>query len=320
MSFRELFDAIQAANSVKITFRSAENPPRAVTMDFTQVSRWGSVCAVLSDGTMQPRRNFHGTIDQLFDRAAEAFSGVPVRYESLTLKTSKSPLDATELTPLVLDALSERLEQPVPDDDAMKALKKAYKADLAREKAARDAKKALQERRQEKRQAVQRAMRQPDKKVTDVPSFLEALNVRIGDQSRIKKAMKMLKKDGFELFNDVSDDQVVGVVKSQTDHSLVYACRLQADGSFCCCTQNLNVCGGLRGRACKHLLVLLIGLVQQGELDPVTVDRWLDKHLDTKPQLDRDAMGDVFLKYKGAEAGELDWRPTETTPEDFYAY
>ena len=27
----------------------------------------------------------------------------------------------------------------------------------------------------------------------------------------------------------------------------------------------------------------------------------------------------TFVRYKGAEAGELDWRPTETIPEDFCA-
>ena len=30
-------------------------------------------------------------------------------------------------------------------------------------------------------------------------------------------------------------------------------------------------------------------------------------------------MGAVLFKYKGAEAGEIDWRPTETVPEDYYA-
>ena len=38
-----------------------------------------------------------------------------------------------------------------------------------------------------------------------------------------------------------------------------------------------------------------------------------------KPVLDKDATSETFLKYKGAEAGEIDWRPTETVPEDFYA-
>jgi hypothetical protein len=31
-------------------------------------------------------------------------------------------------------------------------------------------------------------------------------------------------------------------------------------------------------------------------------------------------MSTTFLRYKGAEAGEIDWRPTETMPEDYYAY
>jgi hypothetical protein len=49
------------------------------------------------------------------------------------------------------------------------------------------------------------------------------------------------------------------------------------------------------------------------------IDAWIAKTHSVKPQLDRDNMGEIFLKYKGAEAGEIDWRPTETIPEDFYA-
>jgi hypothetical protein len=33
----------------------------------------------------------------------------------------------------------------------------------------------------------------------------------------------------------------------------------------------------------------------------------------------REQVSDTLLRYKGAEAGEIDWRPTETIPEDFYA-
>jgi hypothetical protein len=91
------------------------------------------------------------------------------------------------------------------------------------------------------------------------------------------------------------------------------------DGQYSCCTQNLNVCGGLRGSICKHLLVLIIGLVQAGELDPSTIDDWIAKTHHAKPELDKETMGAIFIKYKGAEAGEVDWRPTETVPEDYYA-
>ena len=34
----------------------------------------------------------------------------------------------------------------------------------------------------------------------------------------------------------------------------------------------------------------------------------------------RDLLADTVLRYKAAQAGELDWRPTETVPEDYYAY
>jgi hypothetical protein len=117
----------------------------------------------------------------------------------------------------------------------------------------------------------------------------------------------------------VTDVHLAGVVKSQTDPDLVYACRLNSDGTYACCTQNLNICGGLRGTPCKHLLVLMIGLVQANELEPATVDAWLSSAHNIKPVLDKDTMSEIFIKYKGAEAGEVDWRPTETMPEDYYA-
>lgn len=84
-------------------------------------------------------------------------------------------------------------------------------------------------------------------------------------------------------------------------------------------TQNLNICGGLRGSVCKHLLVLIVGLVQAGKLDPGTIDQWVSQSSKVKPVLDKDVMGEVFIRYKGAEGGEADWRPTETVPEDYYA-
>jgi len=34
----------------------------------------------------------------------------------------------------------------------------------------------------------------------------------------------------------------------------------------------------------------------------------------------RDLLSDTILRYKSATAGELDWRPMETVPEDYYAF
>jgi len=99
----------------------------------------------------------------------------------------------------------------------------------------------------------------------------------------------------------------------------VYSCRLASDGTFACCTQNLNSCGGLRGALCKHLLVLIIGMTKGGELDATTVNQWIQASRYKKPTLDKDGMTETLLRYKGAEAGEVDWRPMETIPEDYYA-
>ncbi|MFK8112759.1 MAG: pentapeptide repeat-containing protein [Rubripirellula sp.] len=155
-------------------------------------------------------------------------------------------------------------------------------------------------------------------KVKTFDEFMEKASSSV-DHSRLDKAMKMLKKDSFELFSDVSDLSVVGVVRSQSDASLVYSCRLTEEGNFSCCTQNLNACGGLRGALCKHLLVLLIGLAKSEAIDLSTAAAWMGTSKLRKPELDKDAMAEVLLKYKGVESGEVDWRPTETVPEDYFA-
>ena len=156
------------------------------------------------------------------------------------------------------------------------------------------------------------------RKPIDLKGFIARLNKNV-DAARMQKATSMLRADRFQLFSDVTGDSVEGIVKSQTDSELFYACRLKSDGTFCCCTQNLFGCGGLRGALCKHLLVLIIGLAQGNELDPAAAAQWAAASRKHKPVLDKDAMAATFVRYKGAQAGEVDWRPTETVPEDYYA-
>ncbi len=153
----------------------------------------------------------------------------------------------------------------------------------------------------------------------DLKAFMKRLEASI-EKARLVKALSMLKSERFQLFVEVSDMRLTGVVKSQSDAELVYSSTLSANGAFACCTQNLNVCGGLRGALCKHLLVLVVGLAQAHEIPPDTLDDWVQRSTLHKPLLDKETLGAVLLKYKGAEAGEIDWRPTETVPEDFYAY
>jgi Pentapeptide repeats (8 copies) len=153
----------------------------------------------------------------------------------------------------------------------------------------------------------------------DAKAFMQRLHKTI-EKARLSKALSMLKTDRFKLFVEVSDAALAGIVKSQNDPDLVYSCTLTASGAFSCCTQNLNVCGGLRGALCKHLLVLVVGLAQAGEISPDTLDDWVQRSTLHQPELQREAASAILLRYKGAEAGEIDWRPTETVPEDFYAY
>jgi hypothetical protein len=66
----------------------------------------------------------------------------------------------------------------------------------------------------------------------------------------------------------------------------------------------------------------VIGLARAGLLDPAMIDGWLvaacgKNHRWNKTT--KNHVSDTLLKYKGVQAGEIDWRPTETLPEDFYA-
>ena len=153
--------------------------------------------------------------------------------------------------------------------------------------------------------------------------FLDAVR-EVSDSAKLGKAVTMLRGDHFQLYADVQPEHVCGVVRSQSSDKRVYACRLAKDGRYSCCTQNLIQCVVSRGAPCKHLLVLVVGLVKAGQLEPKVAIDWLrgarrmgltaDGH---KP--DKEVVTATFLKYKSVEAGEVDWRPTETIPEDFYA-
>lgn len=144
--------------------------------------------------------------------------------------------------------------------------------------------------------------------------------VKEGFADRLKKAVAMLKAESFQLFADVTDEQVIGVVKSQTNTELVYSCRLTSNGTYHCCSQNLFPCGGLRGAICKHLLVLLLGLVKSNQLSGRNANSWVSLSRIQQPSLDKDEASQTFIRYKGAESGEVDWRPTETIPEDYYSF
>ncbi len=152
----------------------------------------------------------------------------------------------------------------------------------------------------------------------DLPALIRGLTAST-DATRMAKVTQMLRAERFQLFSAVTDEMITGVVKSQTDASLVYACRLARDGGFFCCTQRLMTCGGLRGALCKHILVLVIGTVRSGALDAALASAWAAASRAAKPLLDKDAATATLARYQRAESGQLDWRPTETIPDDYAA-
>ncbi|MBD8525260.1 hypothetical protein [Pseudomarimonas arenosa] len=147
----------------------------------------------------------------------------------------------------------------------------------------------------------------------------------LSDSGRIKRALDMLRTSSMQLYADVHEDAVSGIIRSQTGFSDYYSTRLAADGQFSCCDSSLDWCMGMQGAVCKHLLALLLGLVQSGQLSAATARDWLSAAKPSKSRRRADTSDDVkqlladtILRFKAAEAGELDWRPTETVPEDFY--
>lgn len=156
---------------------------------------------------------------------------------------------------------------------------------------------------------------------TDINGLMARLKATI-DEKRMKRTLDMLKKGKNQIFSEVEPTMVRGIVRSQTEEDLVYSCVLTEDGTYSCATPNMSQCMGLFGEPCKHLLVLLIGLTRAGQLDPATADKWVVAAKTKNPRWNKTVknhIADSLLKYKGVQAGEIDWRPTETIPEDFYA-
>jgi hypothetical protein len=156
---------------------------------------------------------------------------------------------------------------------------------------------------------------------TDINGLMTRLH-KVIDAKRMQRTLDMLKKGRNQLFYEIEPTMVRGVVRSQRDIDTVYSCVLMQDGTYSCGTADMAQCMGLSNEPCKHLLVLTIGLARAGQLDPVVADKWIVAARTKNPRWNKTVqshIADSFLKYKGAQAGEIDWRPTETIPEDFYA-
>jgi uncharacterized protein YjbI with pentapeptide repeats len=328
-AMKELDKAIAKAKRIKFAFRLTQpiDGDDSVSADSDSLD-YGWAIRAPREIPRNYRSSRKTTMSEELLLSARVLGDVKIRFETIEIKTTKSKLKANELKDVLIKALCEAFGQEEPDQqrlaDQLKTERRARlkaTAGARKKRAAALARAQATQQKQAKRQLAQmeqKVQKAVGGKVSDIASFLKALEVR-AEKAKIDKATAMLKAEKFQLFNDITDAHMGGVVKSQTDPDLVYACRVDANGQYACCTQNLNICGGLRGSICKHLLVLIIGLVKAGELDPSTIDGWVAKTRSNKPELNKETMGEIFIRYKGAEAGEVDWRPTETVPEDYYA-
>jgi len=152
----------------------------------------------------------------------------------------------------------------------------------------------------------------------DFAGFISQLYGHV-DKGKLGRALDMLRKDRFQLYTKLDGERLVGVVRSQSGSGNVYASWLGFDGHYGCAQPDLEDCMGLQGECCKHLMVLVVGLARTGQMTHGQALQWMEATAGKGPRKNDELCAETFIQYKGAEAGEVDWRPTETIPEDFYA-
>lgn len=150
---------------------------------------------------------------------------------------------------------------------------------------------------------------------------VRALTVQLrtlADPKKVDRSIQMLKRESFQLYTEATDTSIGGVVKSQTQEDEYYACWIEDGGGYACFDRHVGKCWGQSGGLCKHVMVLLIGLAAQGEIAPRRAYTWALAASSKPPVEDKQRSAELILRYRGARAGEIDWRPTETVPEDYY--
>lgn len=119
------------------------------------------------------------------------------------------------------------------------------------------------------------------------------------------------------LWAEVDADRAHAVVPAAVGATTFHACRITRAGRFQCATPDLAPCPDAADGVCRHVVCLVLSLVQREHLSAEDAARWLQRSLAHDAGLDRDALGEVFARY--AETIQADYRPNETLPEDYYA-
>lgn len=133
----------------------------------------------------------------------------------------------------------------------------------------------------------------------DFRGFISHLDRATGD-GRMNRARALLREERFILSHEASDEHVGGVVLDNATPPRRHACRIDKDGRYMCCTEDLEPCAQQEGKPCEHLLGLVLLLVQVGIVDASSLSGWIRRTEGKAPSLDQAAMTAAFARCKDA--------------------
>jgi len=150
---------------------------------------------------------------------------------------------------------------------------------------------------------------------TDYPSLVQLLGYVL--QPRWSHVAPHVTAGLAPLWAEADADRAHAVVPAAVGATTFLACRITSAGRFQCATPDLTPCPDAADGVCRHVVCLVLSLVQRERLSAEDAARWLQRSLAHDVGLDRDALGEIFARY--AETIQADYRPNETLPEDYYA-
>ncbi|MBX9694318.1 MAG: pentapeptide repeat-containing protein [Cyanobacteria bacterium] len=164
----------------------------------------------------------------------------------------------------------------------------------------------------------------------DFDAFMHSLCKTITPR-RLKIVDEMIALKDFEVLAQIQDDTVFGIIKHSakfdSKNNLLFACALDKSGNHSCFMDDLNRCNMISTGLCKHISLVLITLVKEGQLDPTTADLWMRTASLQKAGQNRKLIKSALKRFEdgqfqwlGSDFTNLfDWRHNETIPEDFYS-
>ncbi len=141
----------------------------------------------------------------------------------------------------------------------------------------------------------------------------------VAGYGKLQRALQMFQKSKNILYIRPEADGIIGIIKSQTKEDLDYTISINSTSYFCG-TQNIHICGGLRGQICKHILLALIASVKSGVMDQKKALNLINSVAKSPPIYDKMKAKLIFEEFKLFKKGELEWRPVEIFPEDLMAF